>query len=294
MALAEYKSFSKTAENMFIAQPTLSKYIMSLENEMELKLVDRSRKQISLTPEGHLVYDFFQKSRDQYAEVVFKAQNLKQEQKRLKMVLLEGLDTDRILRPILEYQFYHPGVSISFEQLPSFQIPVNLVNGKFDFAITMSDRLVVTNKTSKEIQYETILNGRLYLYYSAYHPVNDLARNPSFADFRDDVFLIPSYFSKMIEKGGTQQNQVPLEVYQKQFGYMPKFKFVESVASILPNLLSGEGVSVLSEYCRISASPNIKSIAMPVQSDIVYSWCSERETNLIRDICEFNKSHPIR
>ncbi len=291
LALAEHGSFSKTAEKMYLAQSTLSKYIMSLENELELTLVDRSRKKISLTPEGELVHDFFKSSREEFSDVVFKAHNLGQEQLRLNIALLEGMDTDRILRPLLDFQFYNSNVSLSFEQLPSYQIPTFLANGKFDMAITMADRLVALNKTSHTIRYEPILNSRLYLYYSIYHPVNDLARNPSFVDFKDDIFLIPAYLAKAVDRDN-QQDKLS-EMYRQVFGFLPKCRYVESVSAILPNLISGEGVSILSEHCRVNSSVNVKSLPMPVQSDIVYAWCEDRETDLIREILEFNQNHPL-
>lgn len=52
LELVETGSFSKAAENCFVTQSTLSTMIKKLEDKMDLKLFDRSRKPIVLTDEG--------------------------------------------------------------------------------------------------------------------------------------------------------------------------------------------------------------------------------------------------
>jgi len=52
VAVAEALSFTKAAKNLHLAQPSLTRQIKDLEAEIEVRLIDRSGKQISLTPEG--------------------------------------------------------------------------------------------------------------------------------------------------------------------------------------------------------------------------------------------------
>lgn len=52
----ELKSFSKAADAKCITQPAMSHLIRSLEEELQVKLINRDGKTISLTPAGRLVY----------------------------------------------------------------------------------------------------------------------------------------------------------------------------------------------------------------------------------------------
>lgn len=52
LALAELKSFSKAAEKCYVSQPALTRYIKNLEEEVGLKLVDRSSSPVRLTYAG--------------------------------------------------------------------------------------------------------------------------------------------------------------------------------------------------------------------------------------------------
>lgn len=51
-AVAEEQSFTKAADKLFTAQPSLSQQIKDLEEEVGVRLLDRSARQIQLTDEG--------------------------------------------------------------------------------------------------------------------------------------------------------------------------------------------------------------------------------------------------
>ena len=52
--VAEYNSFSRAAEALFLTQPTISSHVISLEKELNIKLFDRRGKDIELTPAGNI------------------------------------------------------------------------------------------------------------------------------------------------------------------------------------------------------------------------------------------------
>ncbi len=54
---ARFCNFSKTASQLGISQPALSLQIQKLEDEFEYQLVDRTKKPLSLTPEGELFFE---------------------------------------------------------------------------------------------------------------------------------------------------------------------------------------------------------------------------------------------
>lgn len=55
IALAEHHSFSKAAEALFLTQPALSRSIQALEQDLDVRLVDRDGKRTTLTAYGELV-----------------------------------------------------------------------------------------------------------------------------------------------------------------------------------------------------------------------------------------------
>ncbi len=57
LAVAEERSFTKAAKKLYIAQPSLSQYVTSVEKELGVELFDRGSTPISLTYAGQLFVD---------------------------------------------------------------------------------------------------------------------------------------------------------------------------------------------------------------------------------------------
>jgi DNA-binding transcriptional LysR family regulator len=54
---AQSKSISKAAERLFLSQPSVSLQVRALERELAITLFERKGPRISLTPEGHVLYE---------------------------------------------------------------------------------------------------------------------------------------------------------------------------------------------------------------------------------------------
>ncbi|MCR5605472.1 MAG: LysR family transcriptional regulator [Treponema sp.] len=57
-AVAEYKTISKAAENVFVSQPSLTSSIHQLEEEMNIKIFYRTNKGVALTSEGEVFLSY--------------------------------------------------------------------------------------------------------------------------------------------------------------------------------------------------------------------------------------------
>ncbi|MDM5336565.1 LysR family transcriptional regulator [Fictibacillus enclensis] len=55
--VAKYNSFTRAADALFITQPTISKMIKNLEDELGVVLFDRSRKGLTLTDAGRTIFE---------------------------------------------------------------------------------------------------------------------------------------------------------------------------------------------------------------------------------------------
>lgn len=55
--IAEGKSFSRAAKELFLTQPTISAHILALEKELNVRLFVRNTKEVNLSEDGKLLYD---------------------------------------------------------------------------------------------------------------------------------------------------------------------------------------------------------------------------------------------
>ena len=70
LKVVEIGSYTKAAEILGYTQPALSQMISSLEKEISITLLYRSRYGIKLTPEGERLFPFIQKTVQQYEQLL--------------------------------------------------------------------------------------------------------------------------------------------------------------------------------------------------------------------------------
>jgi len=75
--IATEKSISKVAEECHLSQPALSQQMRKLEDEIGLRLLNRSNKGIELTDCGKVVFKYFEQMIEVYTELQEEIKNLK-------------------------------------------------------------------------------------------------------------------------------------------------------------------------------------------------------------------------
>lgn len=135
--LSEMRNFSQVAEELDISQPALSKQIISLENELGVKIFDRSTTPITLTPAGEF---FIGKAR----ELLFEEDVLLKTIERYKSgesgKLTIGISPFRslyLMPPIVKaLKERYPGLHVSLCEYGRTQLHRGIAEGLYDFAIT--------------------------------------------------------------------------------------------------------------------------------------------------------------
>lgn len=135
LAIAEERNISAAARKLYVSQPTLTVYLNRLENELGVKLFDRSHTPISLTPAG--VY---------YIEEMKKIEESEQKMRNsIRLVadpgrtLLIGIGQVRganwLPQILPDFCSIHPDVNVQIVQAVESRQSTMLSNGKIDLAI---------------------------------------------------------------------------------------------------------------------------------------------------------------
>jgi LysR family hydrogen peroxide-inducible transcriptional activator len=136
IAVAEHQNFTVAAEKSFVTQPTLSMQVAKLEEELKIKLFDRSSKPIKLTAVGEKIVE-------QARRVVIEAERIKD------IVSVEkgyvggpyNLGIIPTVMPTLLPMFLavfikkYPKVKLIIKEMTTEEIVVQLREGKLDGAI---------------------------------------------------------------------------------------------------------------------------------------------------------------
>lgn len=136
LAVAEHQNFTKAAQKVFVTQPTLSMQIQKLEEELDVRIFDRTKKPIQLTETGR--------------KIVTQARNIVNESDRIKDIVDQEkgfiggafrLGVIPTVMPTLLPMFLHnfikkyPKVKLKIEELNTDAIIERLRDGHLDAAI---------------------------------------------------------------------------------------------------------------------------------------------------------------
>ena len=110
-------TFLEAAENLHIAQSTLSKQIQKLESELNLTLFDRTRRQAVLTPAGELFCQEASELSRQYHQMLQKMRHFKESERQpLRVGSLPFLTQYHLTSRHPRFAHTHPEVELMLEE----------------------------------------------------------------------------------------------------------------------------------------------------------------------------------
>ena len=159
-ALMKYGSFSKAADSLFMSQPSVSKYIQSLENECGFRLFIKNGRKIEMTNEGRVMLKECNRLLSYYDQVIAVRDSLRKHgsSNDMSFVLVGVSDMANygILEGVDQFHLGNPEVNINVTELGDRFCIDSLTNGDADIAFS-TDYGIETS----QINYQTYCSERL-------------------------------------------------------------------------------------------------------------------------------------
>ena len=136
LAVAQEENITRSAEKLHIAQPSLSKQLMELEDELGKQLLIRGKRRITLTEEGVLL----RKRAEEILELVNKTeQEITADEKQLVgKISIGGNLQSSVLKAAAALREQHPGVSFQFYSSDATDVTERLEHGTLDFTTLLA------------------------------------------------------------------------------------------------------------------------------------------------------------
>ncbi|MBR2561111.1 MAG: LysR family transcriptional regulator [Eubacterium sp.] len=137
ITIIELGSFSEAALALDISQSSVSKQIMALEEELDIKLFDRSFRKASLTPAGEHLYQDAVLTLQQISHMKEVARQLSRKgKKRLSLLALPVIGHFNFYIPIQLFESSHRDLDIELEEVEEPEMYRRMNTGDFDASIT--------------------------------------------------------------------------------------------------------------------------------------------------------------
>lgn len=188
LAAAKNKNFTKAAEELFSSQPTISRQIALLEEEVGFPLFNRGKKVLALTPGGNVMYQGLQDVLSNIDECIRQArQAMVGLEGSIALGCLSGTDTERTINPFTVcFSKAYPSIDVSMESGSYSHLRSKLDSGELDMVFTLSFEL----SSYADIQYRDYCCVDVFFIISEDHP---LAAKPDLEvrDLMGETFYMP-------------------------------------------------------------------------------------------------------
>lgn len=275
--IVEMGSFSKAAESLGYTQSGISQMIASLENEISIKLLNRSRNGAALTCEGEELYPYIEKTIYQYFAMQEKAKDIKGlETGIIRMGAFSSITAHWMPGLLKEFQKKYPKVEFIINQGDYSFIQNWIKTGAIDFGF-VSPHAVSGLEITAEKQ------GELLAVLPENHPLAKLDTVP--------LALLAKEPYILVEEGHYYES---IEAF-KAIGKVPNVKYtVHDDYSIMTMVEAGLGVSILAELILKRTNYNIVSRPLdpPLTRTIGIAYKDEKSLPMAsKRFIKFIKAH---
>lgn len=138
LAVAEYRSFSRAAEKLFVTQPILSRCVRNLEEELGVPLVIRNTKSFALTDAGQVLVEYGKKLVDAHRDIYRRIHDIEAAEAGEIRISSPGVLLDMYFpRLVTEFRRQAPGVRINIHESGSRPTAQMVLSGEADLGLVM-------------------------------------------------------------------------------------------------------------------------------------------------------------
>lgn len=235
VAVGEELNFRKAADRLHISRPALSKQIKDLEDEIDVRLLDRDTVSVSLTKAGELFLEDARRILLQAEMAISRANEAQSGHRgRLRIGSVGILATDFLPKTLKIFVQEFPGVEVSFvEMLPAEQLDA-LASGRIDIGFAYG----------KEIESMTCLRS-LCVIHSTYgiaisrqHPLAG-RKALAIAEVVGETLLI------LGGDGPSSHRESLTAIYQQDGSRPDRIRHVEGFDSLVTLIAADQGITLL-------------------------------------------------
>lgn len=237
LEVARQKSFTKAAQALYITQPSISKTVKNLEEELGVTLLDRYGKKVELTDAGEVFAR-------QAQEIVTSFHNLSSElddlmnlkKGHIRIGLPPMIGSSFFPKVIGEFYKQYPNITIELFEDGGKKVESDVASGALDIGVTVLPAD------------DSLLDGYVFVTESlkvVLHPTHSLAgeKQINLSDLREDAFIL-------FREDFTLHDRI-ISACQKA-GYQPRIIYESAQWDLISNMVAaGLGVALMPEtICR--------------------------------------------
>ncbi|MBB5265922.1 DNA-binding transcriptional LysR family regulator [Catenibacillus scindens] len=282
LAVAEKLNFTEAARSLYISQPSLSKQISLLEEELGFQLFIRNKRMVRLTPAGEVLNRRWRKwitELEISVEEAVKA-NASYEGE-IKVGMINTMAVQKYIEPVFaRFSEKYPQTMLSFESYSFKELREKLLNGELDIIFTFY--FDFDFQLNDDIDWKCVEEMRLCLVVPRSNPLaqrDDL----TLADVKNEPFILisptdsPSGVNRIVDLCRT-------------YGFQPNVKkYVPNISSLAFSIANGNGIAIHSDKDLFENDDRLRFYPIPDRthdSDLIAVWRRKNSSPGLRAIIQ--------
>lgn len=268
LMVAREGNVTQAARKLYTAQPSLSRQIHKLEEELGAPLFDRSHRGMRLTAVGETFLRYVERGFAQFDAGRQAVQDLLgPEHGHVRLAFLPAVGADLLPEALAAYRSRFPNVRFTLRQSRTLETLRWLEEGQVDLCIATA---LPYDRKTPEFDHAPLLVEELY---AALPPAHPLAEQPrlQLQDLRNEPFVMVS--------GGSGLRRV-IEALCQQVGFLPQIAVEgEDLATVRGLVAAGLGISLLPALA-LHEWGRLKPVIVPLEPAPTWTveivWHAER------------------
>jgi LysR family transcriptional regulator, hca operon transcriptional activator len=277
VTVAETGSFTRAAEILHTAQPSLSRQIKDLEHEVGTELLRRNSRMLKPTPAGAVFLEEARLVLAQSERAVERARQVARAgARRFTLGFLPGVEIELLVRVMTALQAELKPVEVTMRSRPSPELIAALHEGHIDAAFVRPD------DSCKGLEVRVVRSERLMAALPSTHRLAKLERI-SVDDFNREAFInVPTEHAPALRR--------IIDEYIRSHNIQPDRTYdAENLTMTFSLISSIGGISLLPEYAFRLCPPTV--VAVPLASDsptidLALAYRSDNRSSVLREFLE--------
>jgi DNA-binding transcriptional LysR family regulator len=130
------QSFTRAAEKLFVTQPTISKMLKNLEDELNCTLLIRDGRKLLMTDTGQVVFERGLAILDEFRQLEAELSDINHLNKGVLRLGIPPMVGMLMAGPISLFRQRYPGVELKISEFGGLTVQQAVMNGELDLAMT--------------------------------------------------------------------------------------------------------------------------------------------------------------
>lgn len=272
-AVARHLNFTEAAKSLYVSQPSLSKQIAILEEEIDVQLFFRTKRDVRLTAAGMVLLKEMGGVIERIETAIEKSKKPDLgENSTVTIGCLDAMDMSTFLPLIIKkFKEKYPSVNLILERHSFKVLREKLINKTLDIIFTLSFEL----DDSLGILSDIVHRGNGYIVIDKSNPLASKS-DLKLRDIKDENFVI-------ISRDESPKGFDSIISLCRKNGFTPKIvKQLPNIESLLLCVESGIGIALLDSNIRMHKNDNIKGFK--IEDDfisVIMAWKKENMNTAI-------------